>query len=165
MIDVKWFERVASFARPDLSGRDREKLCKELGELYEVLPFIVTAGGFADWPLTRVAMKAAAMGLTRPSHVRPADADTLPPVLGRPHMREQMDRMLDAHDVRLSLKTDGPSASAAENVVASADDAVRSRELDTRSGPLAEHVAALVRAARSSAYGNGEDPSLYILAE
>lgn len=141
MIDVRWFDRVASFARPDLSGCDREKLCKELGELYEVLPFVVTAGGFADWPLTRAAMKAAARGLTRASQMRPAEAGTLPPDLGRPHMREQVGRLLDARAVK------------------------RPSEFDIGSDPKAEEVAALVRAARSSPHSRGEDPGLYILAE
>lgn len=138
MIDVNWFCRVLSFARPNIAGRDHERLCKELGEIYEVLPFIVMAGGFNDWPLTRTALKAVAKGVTRPSQMRPASAASLRPDIGRAHMREQMGRMLDAHGVHL------PSESEV---------------------PLPEQVTALVRASRASSYSKGNDPSLYISAE
>lgn len=138
MIDVSWFYRVLSFARPNIADRDLEKLCIELGEVHEVLPFIVMAGGFVDWPLSRAALKVAAKGVVRASQMRPASAASLRPGIGRAHMREHMGRMLDAHGVRLPSESDVP---------------------------LSEQVTALVRASRTSSHSNSDDPSLYISAE
>jgi len=72
MIDKQWFDEICKLAGAQLGGQDSAALCDHLGDVEEVLPHIVTiAGGFADWPLARAALRAAAKSHMRPTQMRP----------------------------------------------------------------------------------------------
>ena len=75
MIDKQWLDEIGKLAGAKLGGRDSAALCDHLGDIEEVLPHIVTiAGGFADWPLARAALRAAAKSHMRPTQMRPVMA-------------------------------------------------------------------------------------------
>ena len=72
MIDKQWFDEICKLASARLGGKDSAALCSHLGDVEEVLPYIVTiAGGFADWPLARAALRSAAKSHMRPTQMRP----------------------------------------------------------------------------------------------
>ncbi|MBX9730900.1 MAG: hypothetical protein K2X59_06195 [Sphingomonas sp.] len=75
MIDRRWLQSVICLAGGDLSGKDLDQLCQELGVQEEVLPYLLlTAGSFSGWPITQAAFRGAAKAVTRPSQMRGASA-------------------------------------------------------------------------------------------
>jgi hypothetical protein len=67
MIDSNWFRQVICMAGADIQVADIDRLCGELGEDIELLPYLLLkAGGFAEWPLARAALKNSVGGVIRP---------------------------------------------------------------------------------------------------
>lgn len=99
MIDQVWFEHVAGFAGVDLADRAPSKLCAELGETYEVLPYLIACNGFSDWPLTREALRLAAKNATRASRARPVVPKAAPSGHLRTDVRQRMEVLLDSNSV------------------------------------------------------------------
>lgn len=143
MIDVKWFSRIIGFAHPNLAGKDQEKICAELGEVYEVMPFIVMAEGFKDWPNARATMRQVANGYTRPSMMRPESSAWSTSSPARSQLRQQMGLLLDGTDISEEL----------------ANPAIQQ--------PIAQvkRVESLVRTLQTLPTSSNNNPGFFILAE
>lgn len=104
MIDRSWFGNVCDLAEVDLAGLDREGLPELLGEVAEVLPFVlVRGGGFADWPLARAALDQAIRSFPRARDARPRELPggrtALAPSPERRVLYDRMRRTLVGSDV------------------------------------------------------------------
>jgi hypothetical protein len=119
MIDVDWFAQICALATPNISANDQATLCNQLGEKEEVLPYlIVSAGGFADWPFARAALRGAARTITRPSQSRPGpDSDPAAEHLRR-DMRAAIREVLVASDTSKSEEGNGHSNKRAVRLIA-----------------------------------------------
>jgi hypothetical protein len=95
VIDPDWFESICDLAEVEVAGFDRERLPELLGEVGEVLPFVlVHGGGFADWPVARAALSQAIRSFPRARDARPeAGPGDLAGPLPSPDRRTLYDRM------------------------------------------------------------------------
>lgn len=60
MILPEWLRQVIRLANADCRDRQPTELAQLLDQPPEVLPFVIGAGGFADWPETQAALGKAA---------------------------------------------------------------------------------------------------------
>lgn len=77
MILPEWLRQVLRLANADQCDRQPAELAQLLDQRQEVLPFVIGAGGFADWPETQTALTRAASnvpGSAARSRVVTADA-------------------------------------------------------------------------------------------
>jgi hypothetical protein len=67
MLDPEWMLKAAMLAGAPVEEGAAGKLAVELDDQREVLPhLLLLRGGFADWPATRKALRAASKAVIRP---------------------------------------------------------------------------------------------------
>lgn len=63
MTSPEWLRRILLLSRADDRGKQPAELAELLDRPEEVLPYVVGAGGFADWPEARAALAMAVAGV------------------------------------------------------------------------------------------------------
>lgn len=72
MIERDWFNQVLCFSGVRISADEIDRLCLELGEESELLPFIlVNHCAFGDWPQATAAIRRSLRGIIRPRTTAP----------------------------------------------------------------------------------------------
>lgn len=67
MLDPEWMLKAAMLAGAPMEEGAARQLAAELGDQREVLPhLLLLRDGFADWPATRKALRAASKAVIRP---------------------------------------------------------------------------------------------------
>ena len=67
--DTEWLADLCRLAKPNFSISDRDTVYRRFDRLADVVPNLLHAGGFADWPATVTALQSAA------SHLRYVTSD------------------------------------------------------------------------------------------
>lgn len=101
-MDVRWFGAICAMAGVDRDEAEIGLVARHLCEDNEVLPWLLLqAGGFADWPLAREALRAKIASFTRASQMRPDGTEPTETDSGMRHdLYDKAIALLTARDAR-----------------------------------------------------------------